>query len=199
MREDHKMKLDSLLTTMLIIGIASILMMPSEVSAPPGTIDGTNDDDTCTTLTATVTDLNVNGKGGNDDICGDGGDNKLKGGGGDDHITGGDGDDKIDGGNGNDYLLGEDGNDKLVGGVGAGIDQMFGGNGDDELVGGNGADDLDILGLHEQFIQMQNNCALCGNTLLISVESYLEDFTLREEAYCSNCQIKTRVKDHKMH
>jgi len=137
------MKPDSLLTTLLIIGIASILMMPSEVSAPPGTIDGTNGDDTCTTLTATVTDPNVNGKGGNDDICGDEFDNKLKGGSGDDHITGGAGNDNIDGGPGNDYLLGEAGDDKLVGGVGAGVDRIFGGDGDDELVGGNGADELD--------------------------------------------------------
>lgn len=51
---------------------------------------------------------------------------------------------------------------------------------------------------HLSFIENQNNCALCGSQLSISVETFLEDYTLKEEAYCPHCQIKTRVKDHKM-
>ena len=49
------------------------------------------------------------------------------------------------------------------------------------------------------FIESQNHCALCGSELEIKVESYLDDFHLREEAECPNCEIKTREKNHKMH
>ena len=49
------------------------------------------------------------------------------------------------------------------------------------------------------FIESQNHCALCGEELEIKVESYLDDYTLREEAECLNCEIKTREKNHKMH
>lgn len=55
------------------------------------------------------------------------------------------------------------------------------------------------LNLDEQhFIEMQNHCALCNTALEIKVETYLEDFYLREEAECPTCKIKTRVKNHKM-
>jgi RNA polymerase subunit RPABC4/transcription elongation factor Spt4 len=52
---------------------------------------------------------------------------------------------------------------------------------------------------HHDFVQVQNTCPLCNSQLTIRVESYLEDFTLREEATCPKCQILARVKDHKMH
>ena len=52
---------------------------------------------------------------------------------------------------------------------------------------------------HTEFIENQNNCTLCGHQLDIEVESYLEDYTLKEEAFCPKCDIKTRVKNHKMH
>jgi hypothetical protein len=48
------------------------------------------------------------------------------------------------------------------------------------------------------FIETQNNCALCSTPLNITVESYLEDYYLREEAECPSCKIKTRVKNHKI-
>lgn len=48
------------------------------------------------------------------------------------------------------------------------------------------------------FIETQNHCALCNTALKINVESYLEDYYLREEAECPTCKIKTRVKNHKM-
>ena len=51
----------------------------------------------------------------------------------------------------------------------------------------------------DNFIQSQNNCPLCGSELEIETESYLENFTLREEAHCPQCQVLARVKDHKMH
>jgi hypothetical protein len=48
------------------------------------------------------------------------------------------------------------------------------------------------------FVESQNHCALCNTPLIIRVESYLEDFYLREEAECPHCHVKTRVKNHKM-
>ncbi len=48
------------------------------------------------------------------------------------------------------------------------------------------------------FIENQNHCALCNSVLNINVESYLEDYYLREEAECPKCHIKTRVKNHKL-
>ncbi|HMN68739.1 MAG TPA: hypothetical protein PKC28_09410 [Bdellovibrionales bacterium] len=52
---------------------------------------------------------------------------------------------------------------------------------------------------HQSFVRVQNTCPLCNSQLTIKVESYLENFTLREEATCPQCQVLARVKDHKMH
>ena len=52
---------------------------------------------------------------------------------------------------------------------------------------------------HQSFIEVQNTCPLCNTQLTIRVESYLENYMLREEATCPSCQILARVKDHKMH
>ncbi len=48
------------------------------------------------------------------------------------------------------------------------------------------------------FVESQNQCALCNSPLEIKVESYLENYFLREEAVCPVCNIKTRVKNHKI-
>ncbi|MEQ1665203.1 MAG: hypothetical protein ABL927_07510 [Bdellovibrionales bacterium] len=50
----------------------------------------------------------------------------------------------------------------------------------------------------KSFVENQNHCALCNSLLVIKVESYLEDYFIREEAECTTCKIKTRVKNHKM-
>jgi hypothetical protein len=52
---------------------------------------------------------------------------------------------------------------------------------------------------HQAFVEVQNTCPLCNSQLTIRVESYLENYTLREEASCPKCQVLARVKDHKMH
>ncbi len=57
----------------------------------------------------------------------------------------------------------------------------------------------DLTSKHKAFIEIQNSCPLCGEHLEIRVETYLEDFTLREEAHCKSCEVPARVKDHKMH
>ena len=51
----------------------------------------------------------------------------------------------------------------------------------------------------DQFIEMQNHCPLCNGTLEIKISSYLENYSVKEEAYCNTCNIKTRSKDHKFH
>ena len=52
---------------------------------------------------------------------------------------------------------------------------------------------------HQTFVEVQNTCPLCNSQLTIKVETYLENYTLREEASCPKCQVLARVKDHKMH
>jgi hypothetical protein len=71
----------------------------------------------------------VQGRGGNDIICG---------GSGNDTISGGPGNDTLLGGSGNDDLQGNNGNDTLDGG--AGSDDLQGDNGNDTLDGGAGND-----------------------------------------------------------
>ena len=53
--------------------------------------------------------------------------------------------------------------------------------------------------IYEGFIRNQNTCPLCNSTLEIKTVSYLENYTLREEATCPKCKVLARVKDHKMH
>jgi len=52
---------------------------------------------------------------------------------------------------------------------------------------------------YDHYIEMQNHCPLCNSELNIKVTSYLENNTIKEEAYCESCNIKTRSKDHKYH
>lgn len=59
--------------------------------------------------------------------------------------------------------------------------------------------DTSLNSHHTAFIERQNQCPLCGSQLEIKVESYLENYTLREEAHCTHCAVLARVKDHKMH
>lgn len=58
--------------------------------------------------------------------------------------------------------------------------------------------DTEVL-RHKSFVEVQNTCPLCNSQLTIRIESYLENYTLREEATCPKCQVLARVKDHKMH
>lgn len=56
----------------------------------------------------------------------------------------------------------------------------------------------DLSDYHHEYIEMQDTCALCGTVLEINVETYPGSVTLKEEAFCPSCNIKTRVKDHKI-
>jgi hypothetical protein len=52
---------------------------------------------------------------------------------------------------------------------------------------------------YEAFVDHQNHCPLCGTQLTIKVETYADDFQLREEAHCSSCDLLARIKDHNLH
>ena len=93
---------------------------------------------TSTYLSAEVTNISVDGKGGNDTISGSSRNEDL---------VGGVDNDVIAGGSGNDTLVGADGNDRLDGGLGqdtlsglAGNDSMGGGPSGDLFAGGLGVD-----------------------------------------------------------
>jgi len=109
--------------------------------------------------TADVTEIHIDGGGGNDSIWvddtvlvaatidGGNGNDRIHGGGGDDTILGGRGNDRINGGGGidtingdagNDWVWGDDGDDVVHGD--AGNDHVFGGAGNDQLFGDAGHD-----------------------------------------------------------
>ncbi len=52
---------------------------------------------------------------------------------------------------------------------------------------------------HQDFVETQNYCPLCGTHLKITVEIEVGTFTLHEEATCENCDVLARVKCHRMH
>ncbi|MCB0410920.1 MAG: hypothetical protein KDD22_00230 [Bdellovibrionales bacterium] len=56
----------------------------------------------------------------------------------------------------------------------------------------------DLTPQHEAFIEIQNSCPLCGHWLEIHVESLLEDFNLKEEAHCPQCEVPARIRNHKL-
>ncbi len=60
-------------------------------------------------------------------------------------------------------------------------------------------DSSELTGAQEGFIEREHVCPLCNSELKIKVKTYLENFTIAEEAYCQGCDVITRTKDHKMH
>ena len=51
---------------------------------------------------------------------------------------------------------------------------------------------------HKLFIERENHCPLCNNQLKIKVKTYLENFNVAEEAYCHQCDLVTRTKNHRI-
>lgn len=49
---------------------------------------------------------------------------------------------------------------------------------------------------HREFIETHSNCALCGNVL--ELKHVIDKFenTIKEEAYCPQCSIRTRARDY---
>ncbi len=53
--------------------------------------------------------------------------------------------------------------------------------------------------IHREFIKAQCQCTLCGTELELNHTSDQELSTIREEAYCPQCTLKTRNKVFQLH
>ncbi|MNJ92706.1 hypothetical protein D3C87_103800 [compost metagenome] len=49
---------------------------------------------------------------------------------------------------------------------------------------------------HREFIISQNNCILCGTVLELKHLCDKEISEVKEEAFCPQCEVKTRAKTH---
>ncbi|GIL16755.1 MAG: hypothetical protein BroJett040_05060 [Oligoflexia bacterium] len=47
---------------------------------------------------------------------------------------------------------------------------------------------------HQEFLQAHNNCILCGSTLELQHIRTEEPHTIKEEAHCPECEMRTRAK-----
>jgi DNA-directed RNA polymerase subunit RPC12/RpoP len=45
---------------------------------------------------------------------------------------------------------------------------------------------------HRDFIEMHNQCSLCGCTLELRFEKNNESAMIKEEAHCPECEMRTR-------
>lgn len=49
---------------------------------------------------------------------------------------------------------------------------------------------------HREFIISQNNCVLCGTVLELKHIADRASDEVKEEAFCTQCDVKTRAKIH---
>jgi Ca2+-binding RTX toxin-like protein len=121
-----------------------------------------NSSNPMTFAAASVTEIVVKTRNGNDIVATVGVDKTMSidGGSGNDMLTGGSGRNVIMGGTGNDVLYGADGDDVLLGGDGN--DDLFGGNGNDVLVGGDGNDVLEGGNGRDVLIGSRDNDTIRG-------------------------------------
>lgn len=49
---------------------------------------------------------------------------------------------------------------------------------------------------HRDFVNAHNNCVLCGTVLELRHVSISDESTIKEEAYCPECELRTRAKIH---
>lgn len=47
---------------------------------------------------------------------------------------------------------------------------------------------------HQEFINAQNHCVLCGTVLELNHISDANEGQIKEEAYCPDCDVRTRAK-----
>jgi len=140
------MKIRSPLSLLVILGIATILLMPGNLSQSFHSIPTINDDflvghDAGETISGMAGNDQIFGLAGADILNGDAGDDFMHGGPNADVMNGGDDDDYMFGGSGADKMFGGDGDDQMYGGTGG--DKMQGGEGDDEISGGANSDTID--------------------------------------------------------
>ena len=48
--------------------------------------------------------------------------------------------------------------------------------------------------LHQDFVHNQGHCVLCRHALELKHTQQAEEHTIKEEAYCPECQTKARAK-----
>ena len=48
--------------------------------------------------------------------------------------------------------------------------------------------------VHREFIDSQEHCVLCGTALKLNHTADQEEKTIKEEAYCPQCTLRTRAK-----
>lgn len=51
---------------------------------------------------------------------------------------------------------------------------------------------------HREFIISQNNCVLCGTVLELRHLVDKETGQIKEEAHCTQCEVRTRAKTHNL-
>jgi hypothetical protein len=49
---------------------------------------------------------------------------------------------------------------------------------------------------HREFIISQNNCILCGTVLELKHITDPQTLEIKEEAFCTQCDVKTRARTH---
>ncbi len=49
---------------------------------------------------------------------------------------------------------------------------------------------------HKEFVDAHNNCVLCGDLLELRHIRIEEEAEIKEEAYCKNCELRTRAKNY---
>lgn len=52
---------------------------------------------------------------------------------------------------------------------------------------------------HEEFVQIQNNCTLCGASLRFEYEIIEQEFEIVEKCDCPSCGLRTQDKLHSVH
>lgn len=51
----------------------------------------------------------------------------------------------------------------------------------------------------KEFLTAHNNCILCGQSLELQHVRGPEEKEIKEEAYCPNCDLRTRAKTYGLH
>ncbi len=52
--------------------------------------------------------------------------------------------------------------------------------------------------LHKEFVESHNNCVLCSTVLELRHIRTSEPLEIKEEAYCPQCDLRTRAKNYQL-
>ena len=51
----------------------------------------------------------------------------------------------------------------------------------------------------EEFLEAYHNCCLCGSELVFTHNTNFITLEVKEEAFCTACNIRTKQDDHRLH